>query len=58
MIKYSAVIYLIVDNREVGVTHINDAFTTRDAAQRWIDNQLPSFSHYEINGGKLHSRID
>lgn len=55
---YSAVIYLLVDNRHVGVTHANSCFKTRTQAQRWIDEQLPSFDHYEVNGGKLYTRID
>lgn len=55
---HSAVIYLEVDGRHVGVTHINDAFKTKEAAQRWIDEQLLSFAHYEVNGGKLHSEVN
>lgn len=55
--KYSARLYAVKDGREVGVTHINDAFPTKRGAHLWLGGQLPSFEYLRDAGYELYGEI-
>lgn len=55
--KYSARLYAVKDGREVAVTHINDAFNTKQRAQIWLGVQLPSFEYLREAGYTLYGEV-